>query len=276
MCVASSLALSSAAIAADWQTLKNCQFVSKDYNDGDSFHVEHRGKEYIFRLYFVDAPETDDRLPERLAEQAAYWKITPAEVLKVGKLAAEFTEQQLKSHPFTAFTKWDNARGDSKLPRYYAFVLVNKKDLGELLVSEGLTRLHGVKTDKPDGTDAKAVEQRLEMLERIAKSKKLGGWAVGSKTKESSARAAPLTTPVLPPLKPNLSQPAATSPAEPAPSASVPPGEAATNSPATAETSAYRISRSGIRHNSRCRYFDSPNNAPCTATEGRACKLCGG
>ncbi len=43
----------------DWITLENCRLVPNPANDGDNFHASVNGKEYIFRLYFVDAPETD-------------------------------------------------------------------------------------------------------------------------------------------------------------------------------------------------------------------------
>lgn len=33
---------------------------------------------------------------------------------------------------------------------------------------------------------------------------------------------------------------------------------------------------SGKRHNSSCRYFKNGDGRPCTATEGTACKICGG
>jgi len=34
--------------------------------------------------------------------------------------------------------------------------------------------------------------------------------------------------------------------------------------------------KSGVRHNSKCRYFEKSKGRPCTKDEGRACKLCGG
>ncbi len=40
-----------------------------EYSDGDSFHVKAAGKDQIFRLYAVDAPETHDDFPERVKEQ---------------------------------------------------------------------------------------------------------------------------------------------------------------------------------------------------------------
>ena len=41
-----------------WVTLQGGHFLVKRANDGDSFHISVAGKEYIFRLYFVDTPET--------------------------------------------------------------------------------------------------------------------------------------------------------------------------------------------------------------------------
>jgi hypothetical protein len=43
----------------EWITLENCQFLPDKYHDADSFHVRWQKEEYTFRLYFVDAPETD-------------------------------------------------------------------------------------------------------------------------------------------------------------------------------------------------------------------------
>ena len=42
------------------------------------------------------------------------------------------------------------------------------------------------------------------------------------------------------------------------------------NAPATG----WSLSKSGTRHNAKCRYFDA--NLPCAATDGKACKICGG
>jgi hypothetical protein len=45
--------------------------------------------------------------------------------------------------------------------------------------------------------------------------------------------------------------------------------------PAVASGEAYRMSSTGKRHNSRCRYYNSSGRA-CKAGEGVACKICGG
>jgi hypothetical protein len=45
--------------------------------------------------------------------------------------------------------------------------------------------------------------------------------------------------------------------------------------PSAGDGGSYKISNTGKRHNSRCRYFNSAGRAG-SATEGVACKLCGG
>ena len=52
-----------------WVTYKDCRYLPNAANDGDSFHVRAAGKEYIFRLYFVDTPETDMYFQARLSRK---------------------------------------------------------------------------------------------------------------------------------------------------------------------------------------------------------------
>ena len=49
-----------------WVALTNCRYLPNPANDGDSFHVAAGNKKYLFRLYFVDAPETDASLADRI------------------------------------------------------------------------------------------------------------------------------------------------------------------------------------------------------------------
>ena len=42
-------------------------------NDGDNSRVRCGAKEFIVRLYFVDAPETNLGYPERTREQSEYF-----------------------------------------------------------------------------------------------------------------------------------------------------------------------------------------------------------
>ena len=76
-------------------TLNNCQYLPNRANDGDSFHVRANGKEYIFRLYYVDTPETDKSIPKRVAEQAAYFRVNRSQTIRVGLEAERFTRRKL-------------------------------------------------------------------------------------------------------------------------------------------------------------------------------------
>ena len=160
-----------------WVTLKDCHYVSNDANDGDSFHVRVGNKKYLFRLYFVDAPETELEFGERVTEQAKYFGVTTPQTLQVGQAAKNFVGAKL-SHPFIVRTCMQDALGRSKMERFYAFVEVDHRDLGEELVANGLARLHGVDS-RPPGMNSVEIEwQKLEQLERLAKQQKVGAWGV--------------------------------------------------------------------------------------------------
>ena len=177
-------ALGAHAAPAKWQRLNNCRLAAGKYMDGDSFHVVHGNKEYIFRLYFVDAPETDRSLDERIAEQAAYWEISETRVMRVGRSAARFTERILKNG-FNVYTQWEDAGGSSELPRYYGVVKAGNDDLAELLVEQGLARVYGATTPLPDGTSIDTFFQRLRQLEARAKRRKAGGWSSAEEVAEA-------------------------------------------------------------------------------------------
>ncbi len=143
------LLLVSPAWAGGWQRLEGCKLLANPSNDGDSFHVEHGGREYIFRLYFVDCPESTNLVEDRVAEQAAHFRVSRAAVLRTGKLAAAFTAELLR-RPFTVTTRFDDARGASQLPRYFAGVrTADGRDLAMLLAQAGLARAYGAQADFP-------------------------------------------------------------------------------------------------------------------------------
>lgn len=156
-----------------WTVLENCRLLKNSSNDGDSFHVQHDGKEYIFRLYFVDSAETNDDFPDRIKEQAAYFSLSPGATLKLGKEAAKFSTSLLASSPFTVLTRWEDARGNSSLPRYYAMVVTPLGDLDELLSREGLVRQYGMQVDGNLGSKKSSV---LRKLEQEAKDQESGAW----------------------------------------------------------------------------------------------------
>ena len=173
-----------------WVTLKDCRYLPNPANDGDSFHVQADGKEYIFRLYFVDSPETDARLPGRVAVQAKYFAASAPQTLQIGLEAERFTRQQL-ARPFTVRTCKQDARGRSRLKRYFAFVQIANADLGELLVANGLARVFGAASDPPEMSTPEVEWRKLEQLERRAKEQKIGAWGIDSGRLKTRAAAQP-------------------------------------------------------------------------------------
>jgi len=163
----------------DWIVLENCRLIPNPANDGDSFHASAGAREYIFRLYMVDAPETDEMTPRRLIEQAQYFTITVPQAIEVGQAAKQFTRQKL-SEPFTVFTRMSDAMGHSKLERFYAFVQTKDGDLGEQLVRNGLARNYGFKAVPPGLKNSRIEIEKLQQFEDEARQEKIGGWGVSA------------------------------------------------------------------------------------------------
>jgi endonuclease YncB( thermonuclease family) len=144
--------------------------------------VLQRGVSHVFPatvgfcLYFVDTPEEERVYADRIAEQAAYFGITPDAAIQIGREASEFTKQAL-TKPFTIYTLWRRALGRSAIWRYYAIVVTaNGRDLNELLVSAGLARIYGTRTPLPDGRDSRTYLAHLRELETQAKAARRGAW----------------------------------------------------------------------------------------------------
>ena len=164
-----------------WYTKVDCTLMPHESNDGDSFHVKVKGREYIYRLYFVDAPESDYGIPERVKEQADYFGIAdPKDAVKIGKEAADFTSKFL-AKGFTVYTKGADAMGRSAKDRDYAMVEVDGKDLGVALVEQGLARIYGQQESPPDGVSISIMRTRLKTAEREAKESKRGAWALAGR-----------------------------------------------------------------------------------------------
>ena len=173
--------------AQTWEKLERCRLISSGGNDGDSFRVSHAGKEYIFRLCFVDSPEVTESYPDRVAAQGSYFQLDKKETLKVGEEAAEFTRDFLDGGTFTVFTAWEDAEGESDLPRHFAIVEKGSASLIEALVEAGLARIYGKPargTGNPVGSSPDRYVEGLRQLERDAQRAKVGGW-------RKSARVAP-------------------------------------------------------------------------------------
>jgi len=104
--------------AKAFQRFDGCVLAPDEWTDGDSFRVRlPDGRLETFRLYFVDTTESRTR-GKRSDEQAAYFGLTRAEAVKLGKEAKAFTAAALQT-PFTIQTRWRPVYGS---PRHYAFV----------------------------------------------------------------------------------------------------------------------------------------------------------
>ena len=169
--------LFAAAAQAEWVKLEKVTLRSDPSNDGDSFHVAANGRSHYFRLYFVDCPETQSRLKARIEEQAQAFGISTKSVMKMGKAAEDFAKGRLKQ-PFTVWTEWTDAQGDSQMPRYFCFVRdAEGRDLGQELVGNGLARVYGAQADHPEGPSRMAQWGILEQRLQAAKAQQLGCWS---------------------------------------------------------------------------------------------------
>ncbi|HEY5991600.1 MAG TPA: helix-hairpin-helix domain-containing protein [Candidatus Udaeobacter sp.] len=161
----------------DWIVLGNCRLIPNPANDGDSFHVSAGAREYIFRLYLIDAPETDEMTPARLVEQAKYFGLTAPQAIEVGQAAKGFTREKL-SGSFTVFTHMSDAMGQSRIERFYAYVQTKEGDLGEQLVRNGLARIYGFKAAPPGLINLRGEMEKLQQFENQARQEKIGAWGV--------------------------------------------------------------------------------------------------
>ena len=105
-----------AAVSGKWNKLEDC-VLADGYMDGDSFHIRHKNKDIIIRLYFVDTPETDKTHEERNRDQADYFGIKESQVIPVGQMGKKFTQRALSGEKFTVWTRWEDAMGSSQQKR---------------------------------------------------------------------------------------------------------------------------------------------------------------
>lgn len=167
--------------ANELEEIGPCTFLATKWADGDSFLVKlPDGKEHVFRLYFVDCIEqtvSDTNDKRRLREQSRYFGVSDyLTAVENGKKAAAFTAAAL-SRPFTIHTAYADARGRSGKPRFYAFVRTAEgRDLGHLLVENGLARAFGLGRETPTATSRDEWDAYLKDLELVAAIGRKGIW----------------------------------------------------------------------------------------------------
>ena len=172
--------------AGVWEVLEDCSVVQSSINDGDSFLIQYGNETDVFRLYYVDAPETNNSYPDRVHEQASYFSISTDDAITSGELATQFTKLFLQK-TFTIYTKWEDARGSGR-KRYYAMVK-NQSDgryLSMELIKNGLARIYGMPTKQawPDGYNPRTYLSRLKNTERQAQRDRTGIWAVAGSSQQ--------------------------------------------------------------------------------------------
>ena len=166
--------------AAELVSIENVTLSEAELNDGDSFKVNAAGRELHLRLYYVDCPETmyiGKSGLERIREQQYHFGLEdPHEVIRYGEQATEFVRQVL-SQPFTIYTSYALAPGRSASSRFYAFVETHKgHDLGQLLVKQGLARIHGKTRPGPRDTPSHILLEELQDLRTTALLQRAGIW----------------------------------------------------------------------------------------------------
>ncbi len=162
--------------ARTWERWDGCTHLADRFYDGDSFQVKYGRKSQIIRLYGADTPETDTTYADRLDEQAAYFGVKPADVLRAGETAKEFTAKFL-SKPFRVVTRRKIAPGASRTERIYALVERNGIALDAALVQAGLARATTETADYPDAVGGRLRFQQLRALEQKAAHERKGLWA---------------------------------------------------------------------------------------------------
>lgn len=164
------------AAQRNWEVLTDCHLVPNEYNDGDSFRVRSGEKEFVVRLYYVDAPEATLTYAERTREQSVHCGATLDATLQAGALARARV-QELLALPFVVRTRWANAPGRGADPRYYVIVEVGERSLAEILIADGLARPKGVAPKLPSGEKGSAYVARLRAMEQKAREERRGLWA---------------------------------------------------------------------------------------------------
>lgn len=170
-----------------YEVFRNCTLDPERHNDGDSFQVRlPDGRSEIFRLYFVDTPESDfksyaggENNHDRIRKQAGYFGISPEQAVAIGRKGRNYTLDLLAAGPFTLYTVWDSPFNDR---RYHAFIEPSgrgaNRQLDELLVEQGLCRIFTKGADTPDGIPMQRRKEKLLAMEKEARARGAGAWGL--------------------------------------------------------------------------------------------------
>lgn len=179
--------------ATELEKFSHVRLVDSPANDGDSFLVDAGGKRLHLRLYFVDCPETSMSFNNgalRVREQTRYFGLSEAEQMMHFGVEARIFVRNILAEPFTIYTIFADALGNSHKGRIYGFVTTAKgDDLAALLVKNGLARTHGVGRRTPNDISRNEMFESLRDLEDSAKLKRVGIWAESNPDRIAEFRA---------------------------------------------------------------------------------------
>ena len=173
----------------EWNKPEGWQLNGADQpEDGDSFKVKPmkgRKKPFTLRLYGVDTPETSNRFPDQVAEQAKDFKVDPKDIPAMGKIAREFTRKFLQD----GFTIEECEESAPPHRRYGIVRNLKGERLDEALLKAGMARIDRTeeKNMAPydegklvERADEKKMRQKfankLFPMESKAKREKKGFW----------------------------------------------------------------------------------------------------
>lgn len=142
----------------DSKNLNRLQVTLGRHVDGDTSRFIYKGKEQNYRYLLIDTPET---------------KHPRVGVQPFGPEASKRTESLLKNAKKIE-VEYDIGQKQDRYGRQLVYVYVDGKMIQEILVKEGLAQVGYVMPPNTKYLD------KLEQLEKEAKSKKIGVWSIGS------------------------------------------------------------------------------------------------
>ncbi|MEM7013471.1 MAG: hypothetical protein AAF585_18520 [Verrucomicrobiota bacterium] len=160
-----------------FERLSAVRMIDHRNNDGDSFFVKHGDREFELRLYFADCAEKyysdkheDQR--ERVRDQAKdFGGLSVEETVLLGQTAKKRVTALLGNRSFTVYTNWERVFGGE---RFHGFVEIDDPNesgesiyLTELLIREGLARIHTKGEKTPDGRSQRAFRDHLESVSKL-------------------------------------------------------------------------------------------------------------
>jgi hypothetical protein len=154
-------------------------YVKGGSNSGDQFTVRHDGGNHQLRLYAVTCPpgSTSETRSEDLKNVRDHFGVSPNDLARGGRLAAQATEDALGRGPFSIFTKGKKAKDGA----IFAWVVIeNDTLLSGILVGRGLASIGGEEASVPEaigrGIDVAKYRAWLEARGKEAKAAKEGIW----------------------------------------------------------------------------------------------------